>query len=127
MSVLFSQEDERVEIPLSEYETLKTLGPKIAQQNALVLDAIKTLTDNVGTLAVSLKELLQGMNIVVNVPEQPAPVVNFMAPEQAAPVVNVTMPDAPVPVVNVTTPEQKPRTVKVKRNKNGYAEGYIIE
>lgn len=127
-------EQETIEVSLSEYEAVKVLAAGIAeqntaiqQQNAVTQEAVKTLADSISTLAASFKELMQGMNIVVNVPEQPAPVVHIAASELPAPVVNVTIPEQPAPVVNVTTPEQKARTVKVKRNKAGYAEGYTIE
>lgn len=140
-------EQETVEVALSEYEAVKVLASRIAEQNTLVQqqntalqeavkalaihtteqnasiqqqntslqEAVKALTENVITIASTLKELAQGMNIIVNVPEQPAPVVNVQVPEQ------------PAPNVTVQTPEQKPREVSVKRDKNGYTEKYIIK
>jgi len=48
-------------------------------------------------------------SIQVNVPPQPAPVVNVPAP-----VVNVAVPEQQAPVVNVTIPEQKAPVVKVE-------------
>jgi len=45
----------------------------------------------------------------VNVPAQPAPVVNVPTP-----VVNVTVPEQAAPVVNVTIPEQKAPVVNVE-------------
>lgn len=128
MSVLFTHEDERVEIPLSEYETLKTLGPKIAEQNALVLNALKTLTDsiaetqrqqqaandNLAAFASVVTEALKNMSVTVNVPELPAPVVNVTVPEQSAPVVNFTPPA-----------EGKRRmTLKAKRDNKGFVTGF---
>lgn len=41
------------------------------------------------------------VNVEVNVPEQPAPVVNIATAEQPAPVVNVNVPEQPAPVVQV--------------------------
>jgi hypothetical protein len=129
-------EQETVEVPLAEYEAVKVLAAGIAEQNALMLKSIdalrgemvaqaETQTTNMGAFLDAFKEMFSGMNITVNVPEQPAPVVNFSAP---APVVNFTAPEQPAPIVNVSTPAEKgKRVVKVKRGKNGYASEYEIE
>ena len=50
--------------------------------------------------------------IVVNMPESTAPVINF------APVVDVHVPDAPAPIVNVTIPPKNTVTT-VERDKDG--------
>lgn len=68
-----------IEVPVSEYEALLSFGTKLAEQNALVLRqdaenqaAIKTLTDEVSRLVSAMRDFLQDVQVVVNVPEQPA-------------------------------------------------------
>lgn len=68
-------------------------------------------------------------NVVVNVPEQPAPIVN-VAPadvhvDVAAPAVTVEAPTVYVEP-SLTTNEQ-PRTLKVKRDANGFITGATID
>src|SRR5260370_8254351 len=50
---------------------------------------------------------------VINIPEQPAPVVNITVPQQAAPVVNVPVPNAPPP----PAPQQPPITPRTAETK----------
>jgi hypothetical protein len=73
-----------------------------------VIDALSTIVDTVRAEPV----------ITVNVPEQPAPVVNVAAPivNVPAPIVNVNVPEQPAPAieVNVTTPEQPAPSVTVE-------------
>jgi HK97 family phage portal protein len=73
-----------------------------------VVDALSTIVDTVRAEPV----------ITVNVPEQPAPVVNVAAPivNVPAPIVNVNVPEQPAPAieVNVTTPEQPAPNVTVE-------------
>ena len=85
----------------AELDEVKMFGVKIAEQNALVLDAVKVsteanaatqeaikamtmaLADVKGVIADAVTAAVAGLNITVNVPEQPAPVVNVTMPEQA--------------------------------------------
>lgn len=130
-----SRPEDTVEIPVSEYEFIKSIAGGIAKQNALVQqqnaatqEAIKSLAERIVEMTEELKQAIAGMNIVVNVPEQPAPVVNFTAPQQPPAAVTVNIPEASPPIVNVTTPEQKAKRIKVNRNtRTGLAEGYTIE
>lgn len=73
-----------------------------------VVDALSTIVDTVRAEPV----------ITVNVPEQPAPVINVAAPivNVAAPIVNVSVPEQPAPAieVNVTTPDQPAPNVTVE-------------
>lgn len=61
--------------------------------------------------------------ITVNVPEQPAPVVQVAVnvPEQQPPVVNVSVPAQAAPVVNVDLkiPDPEPVQLVVERDWNG--------
>jgi len=86
----------------AELDAVKMFGVKIAEQNALVLDAVKATTeantatqeaikamtaalaDVKGVIADAVTAAVAGLNITVNVPEQPAPVVNVTMPEQVA-------------------------------------------
>lgn len=110
-------DDERtVEISVSEFNTIKAVASGIADQNKLVLDAIKAALEQNAQLAeafIKLSETLAGLNIIVNVPEQPAPVVNFSMPEMPPAQVTVKMP-----------PEtEKKISMKIKRNRDGAIEG----
>lgn len=73
-----------------------------------VIDALSTIVDTVRTEPV----------ITVNVPEQPAPIVNVAAPivNVPAPIVNVNVPEQPAPIfdVNVNVPEQPAPNVTVE-------------
>lgn len=137
-------EPETIEVSLAEYEAVKALAAGIADQNAAIQqqntvtqEAVKSLTEQSAMVLKSLdalrgemveqaetltaifgtfKDALAGMNIIVNVPEQPAPVVQ------------VTVPEQPAPIVTFTAPEEKKRKVTVKRNnKSGLAEEYTIQ
>jgi hypothetical protein len=116
-NVQINNEEDTVEIPLAEYEAIKAVAAGIAEQNRLVLDAIKSMTDAVAQLESGIAEAVQaaiaGLVINVNVPEQPAPVVNVQVPQQAAP--NVTIQEA--------ADGPKVISLKVKRDKNGAVAG----
>lgn len=60
--------------------------------------------------------------IIVNVPEQPAPIVHVHIPTQAAPIVNVTPPQ-----VSVQMPVAKPTRKRVVRSRSGVIEAIVEE
>lgn len=119
MSDPIQVKEETVEMSESEYKAVLEFSVAIADQNAATeaqniatQQAIIQLADCVSQMAAAL----QSLNIVVNVPPQPAPIVNVSVPEQAA------------PVVNVKPAAEKKKTGKVKftRNNNGAITGADI-
>ena len=107
-----------IEVPASEYEAMKAVAAGIAEQNALVLDAIKSMADNIG----ALKETLAGMNIVVNMPEQqpiviPAPTVYN----------EVNVPQQPAPNVIIQEQPDKIQTITFKRNREGFITEAVVK
>ena len=109
------QTTEFVEIPLAEYEAIKVLAAGIADQNQTVLTALKALVDETATQRATvtgalkqMAEALSALNITVNVPEQPAPVVSV------TPNINVQPAD-----VKVNVPKPKREVQAVQRNADG--------
>jgi len=105
-----------------EFEGMKLLAGSIAEQNALVLNGIKAMTDAVILQAAQmadaftkLGDALASFNIVVNVPEQPAPIINFTIPEMNIPPAQVT--------VKMPPEKDKKISMKIKRDRNGAIEG----
>ena|SRR3990172_1290906 len=111
--------EEVVEIPLAEYEAIKAVAAGIADQNTLVLDGIKAMSEAIALMEAAItsaiKEAIAGLSIVVNVPEQPAPVVNFSIPEMSVPPAQVT--------VKMPPEKEKKISMKIKRDRNGAIEG----
>lgn len=119
--VEIKNDEDTVEVSAGEYKAVLEFSKAIADQNALVLKSLDALRGEMVAQAETLtalfgtfKDALAGMNIIVNVPESPAPTVN------------VTIPDQPAPVVNFNAPADIKKTVKVKRGKNGFADEYVI-
>ncbi len=92
MSVQITNEEETIEITRADFEALKAIAPAIAEQNTRVLEAnaatqeaVKAMTaalvDVKGAIVDAVTAAVAGLNITVNVPEQPAPIVNFNVPE----------------------------------------------
>lgn len=92
MSVQITNEEETIEVSRSDFEALKAIAPAIAeqiaanaQQNIATQEAVKAMTtalaDVKGAIVDAVTAAVAGLNITVNVPEQPAPVVNFNVPE----------------------------------------------
>lgn len=122
-------ETEMIEVPLSEYEAVKALAAGVAEQNAAVQQqnaitqaAVKALGEQVLTAAkenkavmetftAAIRDALAGLQIVINVPEQPAPVINIPAP-----VVNI----APAEVTVKASPDKKKKvSMTMKRQSDG--------
>ena len=115
-----AEDDETVEVPINEYEAIKAVAAGIAEQNGLVLEAMRNMLDAVQAQAENsektIAQLLEGMSITVNVPEpapMPTPNIYFTAPESKP--ANVT----------VKIPPEKERAIalKVQRDKNGALSG----
>lgn len=112
--IQINDEDEMVEVRAAEVDAMTAIALGISEQNALVLDALKSLSDTmiaqgenlVATFA-ALRDALASMNITVNIPEQPAPVINM-------PEINLKPSD-----LKVTMPKPKKELQKVNRNKDG--------
>jgi len=92
--VQITNEEETIEVARADFEMLKAIAPAIAeqiaanaQQNIATQEAVKAMTaalaDVKGVIADAVTAAVAGLNITVNVPEQPAPVVNVTMPEQA--------------------------------------------
>jgi hypothetical protein len=111
-----NDDEETVEIPLTEYKAVMEFSVAISEQNSTIMDAIRALitaqqvqAENLTATFAALRDAIANVQIVVNVPEQPAPVVSVSVPEQ-------------LPAqVTVKTPPEKERTATVKfgRNSNG--------
>lgn len=98
-------------VGMTEEDAIKLVALRIAEQNKLVLDSIKMLGDATLQIAdafVKLTESLAALNIVINVPEQPAPVIQVNVPE-------MTM---PAPKVTVNAPEEGERSIDLKMTKD---------
>ena len=96
-------EEETFEITEAEFEMFKSMTITIQEQNAVIQDGMAALAaaimaqqeSLVATFA-SFRDAIAGLNITVNVPKQPAPVVSVTMPEHAAPTVNVAAPKGKV-------------------------------
>ena len=119
MSQTINRTEEVVEIPLAEYEAIKAVAAGIADQNSLVLDAIKSMTDAIALMDAAItnavREAIAGINVVVNVPEQPAPIVNFSMPEMNMPPAQVT--------VKMPPEKEKKISMKLIRDRNDRVSG----
>ena len=133
------------------FEISNTSKPRAVKSEALVLaDAINNYVSNqepareaaapiyIKTDALTMHEetdmtaitkaldSLKSQNIVVNVPQQPAPNVNVNVPQQPAPVVNVTNEVKPADTVINNAPA-KPVKVKITRDYRGDITGAEAE
>ena len=114
---IVSEENDEFLISKDELETVMRFAAVHAEQNALVLDSMKTLreemvaaAENQAAMFASLVDAMRSIQIVVNMPNQPAPVVN--------------MPEIVIPPAEVKVTMPKPKTEKqtVKRNRDGLIE-----
>ena len=120
-----NESDEMVEISAAEYKAVMEFSVAISEQNAAteaqniatqqsvqaLTEALRIQGENQAAMFAALVDAIRAINITVNVPEMPAPVVNM-----------------PAPKVTVQTPAEKKRTGKVKftRNNNGAITGADI-
>jgi len=79
-------DSDTVEISIREYQDFLNIGAKLEAQQTLALEqdkeqrkAIKALTENITSMTATVREVLDALHIVVNVPQQPAPTVNVEA------------------------------------------------
>jgi hypothetical protein len=120
--IQINDEEEMVEVRAAEVDAMTAIALGISEQNALVLNSIKALSDTmiaqgenlVATFA-ALRDALAGLSIVVNVPQQPAPIVNM--PE-------ITLKPSDL---KVTMPKAKKEVQKIKRNRDGLIESTETE
>jgi hypothetical protein len=107
----------------------------------LVAAEIQDLASTVGEVAAAIRSRPEPV-VTVNVPDQPAPVVNVHAAEQLAPQVTVNVPEQPAPVVNVApaaaavtfspqvnVPRTQPNAYDVRiteRDREGYIVAFTI-
>lgn len=124
--VQINTDEETVEIPLAEYKAVMEFSIAIGEQNSTVLDSIQALVaaqiqqgENLVAIFASLRDAIAGLQITVNVPEQPPAQITVNVPEQAAAVVNLD------PNITLKMPPEKKRkiTATVKRDKNGAISG----
>lgn len=113
-------EEETFEITAAEFEMFKSMTITIQEQNAVMQDsmaaqamALQAMGENLVATFASLRDAIAGLQITVNVPQQPAPVVTVNVPEQSAPIVNVEA--------------QKGGKVTFTRNMNGLITGGEID
>jgi hypothetical protein len=108
--------EEFVEVPLSEYEATLRFASSIADQNALILDAIaamvNTITENGNIVRDTFAQMAQALNIDVVVPDFPP-----------FPPINVTTPEARV----VIQPNSAKKVATVKRGKQGEITSIVLE
>jgi hypothetical protein len=112
-----SEENDEVVISRDELETVMKFAATYAEQNAVVLDGLKTLRDemiaqaeNLTATFASLVDAISNIQVVVNLPEQPPPVVNV-------PEITVQPAD-----VKVNMPKPKREVQTIKRNRDGLIE-----
>lgn len=82
---------ETVEVSAAEYQAVIDFSIRLAEQNDLVLKSIKSLrnemvaqAETITAIVGAFRDAVAGMQIVVNVPDQPAPVVNVEQPVKSA-------------------------------------------
>lgn len=108
--------------PKDDKQMLSIKADNVTVQNDEAVKAMAAMTK-------AFEEMKAAQSIVVNVPQQPAPVVNVTVPEQPAPQVTVNVPEQPAPVVNVAPADvtvKMPQTKKSARiifDANGRAIG----
>lgn len=114
-----NNKDETIEIPLSEYETIKAVAAGIAEQNQLVLSAVSEMIKGLNILAEQLGQALERDPIIIPAPQV---TVEAMKATELSPIINTTPPDV---IVNIPL-DNKPRKTKGKflRDKNGALSGW---
>jgi hypothetical protein len=110
-----NEENDEVVISRDELETVMKFAATYAEQNSIVLGGMDALrsemvaqAENLAAMFASLVDAIAAIQIVVNVPQQPAPVVNI--------------PEIVVPPVKLTMPKPKLEKQTVKRNRDGLIE-----
>ena len=91
MPVQINNDEDTLEVSAAEYKAVIDFSARIAEQNRLILDGLKSLRDVIATLAeqqtatsAGMVEAIKAIKIAVNVPEQSAPVVNVEQPDRPA-------------------------------------------
>lgn len=107
-----NEENDDVTISREELEIVMKFAAIYTEQNALVLDAIKALRDemvaqgeNLTAVFAAFRDAIADLNITVNVPDMPPPVVNI--------------PEIIVPAAKITMPKPKLEKQKIKRDRDG--------